>query len=214
MGSMRPPPLRPLPLRPPATVAPRSCSPTPVLPGSNECPAGGTRFSVGKDADGNGTLNDGEATITYACNGVAAQVMGWVNVTQPVEPFLQALANTGYVAESEQQVTIKLPAAPARNGLVRISGLGSGGWKVVQNEGQSIMVDNLPLPWKKHQSGRWASVASSGNGEILLAVEDLQEQYEQIHVSTRCRPQLERQAGDPGRFAEAAERAGHVLLVH
>ena len=185
-----------------------------LLPGSNECPSGGTKFSVGKDADGNGTLNDGEATITYACNGVAAQVMGWVNVTQPVEPFLQALANTGYVPDSEQQVTIKLPAAPARNDLVRISGLGSGGWKVVQNEGQSIVVDNLPVPWDKHLSGDWASVASSGNGEHPACRRGPGRAVRPDPCLYRCRPQLERQAGEPGGSAESAERAGHVHVVH
>ncbi len=74
------------------------------------------------------------------------------------------------------------------------------------------MVDNLPVPWDKHLSGDWASVASSGNGEILLAVEDRNDEpSDQIRVSTDAGLNWSVKPVSPDGFAEPAERTGHRL---
>jgi len=41
---------------------------TPEAAGTN-CPNGGQRIAVGVDANGNGALDDGEAAVSYVCNG-------------------------------------------------------------------------------------------------------------------------------------------------
>ena len=43
--------------------------------------------------------------------------MGWVNVT---DTSIQALADTGYLANNSAQVTITLPAAPAVSDVIKV----------------------------------------------------------------------------------------------
>lgn len=44
----------------------------------------------------------------------------------------------GYVANSVSEITFTLPASAAVGDSFRISGFGTGGWKIVQNSGQRI----------------------------------------------------------------------------
>ena len=60
----------------------------------------------------------------------------WQNVTGTSQ---QAQPNTGYLANNAAQVTITLPIAPHLGDLVRVSGIGAGGWKIAQNVGQSVV---------------------------------------------------------------------------
>ena len=114
--------------------------------------------------------SDDSATSPEATAPELARVLSWVDVTGT---SVQALSNTGYMADSAEQVTITLPAAPAAGDVVAINGVGTGGWKVAQNEGQSIVVENLPIPWTPHETVRnWNAVASSANGESLVALSD------------------------------------------
>lgn len=64
----------------------------------------------------------------------------WVNVTGTSQ---QAISNTGYLANNAAQVTITLPASPALGDIVRVSGIGAGGWKIAYNAGQSILTQNM-----------------------------------------------------------------------
>ena len=140
-------------------------------PAGANCPEGGTKLSVGTDADANGTLDATEATSTpsFVCNNAPARALGWIDVTGP---SIQALADTGYLANSAEQVTITLPAALDKGAVVHVNGLGKGGWKVAQNPGQSILVDNLPVPWIASGISRnWDAIASSASGDILLALD-------------------------------------------
>jgi hypothetical protein len=85
----------------------------------------------------------------------------------------QAQTNNGYIANSATLVTITLPASPNIGDLVRVSGAGTGGWKLAQNAGQSILGANLGLvgtAWTPRASTlNWRCVASSSDGTKLVA---------------------------------------------
>ena len=88
--------------------------------------------------------------------------------------FQQAQSNNGYVATDPGQVTITLPTAPNVGDVVRVSGIGAGGWKIAQNVGQSVLGANLGLAgsnWTARDANRnWFSIASSADGSKLAAV--------------------------------------------
>lgn len=99
----------------------------------------------------------------------------------------QAQPDNGYVATNDAQVTITLPLSIGIGQTVRVSGSGAGGWRISQNEGQSILVGGgikvtLPLPvWTARATNRdWQSVASSADGTKLVAVA----RSSQIYTST------------------------------
>lgn len=48
------------------------------------------------------------------------------------------VVNRGYVTNSASLITLTLPATAAVGDIVRVAGLGSGGWKIAQNAGQTI----------------------------------------------------------------------------
>ena len=130
-------------------------------------PMGSVMLAFALASCGGGGSGD-SATSPEATAPELARVLSWVDVTGT---SVQALSNTGYMANSAEQVTITLPAAPAAGDVVAINGVGTGGWKVAQNEGQSIVVENLPIPWTPHETVRdWNAVASSANGESLMAL--------------------------------------------
>jgi len=87
----------------------------------------------------------------------------------------QALPNTGYIVNNSAQVTITLPTSPNVGDIVRVSGMGSGGWKLAQNSGQSVLVGNVAAvsvgaTWTPQgPSGVWNGVASSADGSKLVA---------------------------------------------
>jgi len=96
----------------------------------------------------------------------------WINVTATTQ---QAASNTGYLANNAAQVTITLPPSPVVGDTVRVSGMGTGGWKIAQNAGQSVSTPNMPVAagvfWTPHDSNRvWKAVASSVDGTKLVAV--------------------------------------------
>lgn len=51
----------------------------------------------------------------------------------------QAAANTGYLADNAAVVTLTLPLSANAGDIVRVSGVGTGGWAVVPDAGQSIV---------------------------------------------------------------------------
>jgi hypothetical protein len=135
------------------------------------CTYGGQRISSGLDANNNGTLDPTEVASTkYICNGAG---INWVDVTGT---SVQAASNTGYLADNASQVAVTLPASPALGDVVRVSGVGGGGWRVAQNAGQSVITANLLGPsiasaWTPHDQNRiWYSVTSSTDGTTLAAV--------------------------------------------
>ena len=100
----------------------------------------------------------------------------------------QAQPNNGYAVNNASQVTITLPASPNVGDTVRISGLGTGGWKIAQNVGQSILGAGLNLSgvsWTPRDTARnWVSVACSSDGNKMVAVVGGQNNTGQIYTST------------------------------
>lgn len=139
--------------------------------GSN-CAYGGFLVQSGLDSDRNGTLDAAEVTSNfYVCNG-SPSGLSWTTLSSNV----QASANSGYIANHPStEVAITLPTNLNFGDVIRVKGAGTGtaGWKILQNAGQSIYVKNLPgdsvtmLP--RGPNTYWAAVASSANGQHLLA---------------------------------------------
>jgi len=146
-------------------------------PAGTNCTDGGKKVSVGKDSNHNNILDSAEITSSdYICNGAigpAGPGVTWVNVTTtPV----QAQANTGYLADMSTQVTITLPPSPTNGNIIQVAGIGSGGWKIAQNAGQSIITRNLPEAnigeyWTQRlASASFSAVASSVDGAKLVVL--------------------------------------------
>ena len=143
--------------------------------GSN-CANAGTRISAGPDTNHNNTLDAGEITATaYACNGAPGASMVWEELTSGP---IQAASGRGYLANGVDQIVITLPASPALGDEIQISGVGSGGWRVAQNAGQSIVTQPLNgggigTAWSVHgPSISWHALASSADGTRLVAAAD------------------------------------------
>ncbi len=63
----------------------------------------------------------------------------WVDVTGTTQ---QAVSNSGYLADNAALVTITLPATPAIGDIIKVTGIGAGGWKIVTNAGQFVISKN------------------------------------------------------------------------
>ena len=59
----------------------------------------------------------------------------WTNVTGTSQTMA---ANNGYTANNAGLVTLTLPTTAAYGTIIRVQGVGAGGWKIAQNAGQSI----------------------------------------------------------------------------
>jgi hypothetical protein len=122
---------------------------------------------------GIGTVNPAaklEVAGTVKANAFAGN---WEEVTGTAQ---QAVPNRGYLANHAAQVTITLPPAPAVGDVVRVTGVGAGGWKIAQNSGQGIRHWGIRDPgsvWIPRETNRdWWAVASSADGTKLVAVVD------------------------------------------
>ncbi len=105
-------------------------------PAGANCAYGGIKVTSGLDTNANGTLDPSEVSTTkYVCNGPG---INWVDVTGT---SVQAVPNTGYSADSAGQVTITLPASPAKDDVIQVSGIGAGGWAIAQAAGQAIIME-------------------------------------------------------------------------
>jgi len=148
----------------------------PEAAGAN-CAQGGQRVTLGTDTNGNGALDTAEVTSTrYLCNGAPAAELTWQAVTGPTT----ATAGGNYLATGGAQVTVTLPptAGLQIGDTVRVSGAGSGGWRVAQNAGQSILGLDLPVNYlsapsnwvQRSTSVGWEAAASSFDGRRLVAI--------------------------------------------
>jgi hypothetical protein len=94
---------------------------------------------------------------------------------ESVATSVTAIPNRGYMAAgNSSSVNITLPASlsVAAGDIVRVTGTGSAGWKVLANSGQAIAVKNIPLGflWTAHESFRpWFYLASSADGTKLVS---------------------------------------------
>jgi hypothetical protein len=99
------------------------------------------------DALGNISLTStgGTVAITGGLNSInlevtSAEGFSWVVVTTPTR---QMEPQTGYIANSASLITFTLPPVIAVGQSVAVVGLGSGGWSIVENAGQQIIVGRI-----------------------------------------------------------------------
>ncbi len=79
-----------------------------------------------------------------------------------VGPAQNVVANTSYTATSASSTAFALPATASVGDMVRVNGLGTGGWSL----------SNLAV-WTPRDSNRqWRSMASSADGSKLVAAVD------------------------------------------
>lgn len=139
-------------------------------PAGSHCTNGGTKISSGLDSNGNGALDASEITSTaYVCNA-ASSGLAWVSTGTATA--VQAVSNTGYIAANNSaQLVITLPTSPSVGDVVRVRGLGGGGWRIAQNAGQIINTDMPSLAgqgWTPRGAQWGAGVASSADGRKLV----------------------------------------------
>lgn len=77
------------------------------------------------DFGAGGTVNYGSGTLPWAAVAGTTQA---------------AAANTGYIIENASQTTVTLPATAAVGDIVAVAGLGTAGWILAANTGQTIQV--------------------------------------------------------------------------
>ena len=110
----------------------------------------------------------GTTTGTFAGSGTT----GFQTVADTSQ---NAAANTNYLLTNAALSTITLPSAPAVGDVVRINGVGAGGWQAMQNAGQSIVgagsnTGPAGATWTARAfSSAWAGVASSSDSSKLIA---------------------------------------------
>ena len=80
------------------------------------------------------TITSATGSITIAAT---AGAMAWVDVTGTT----QAMAiDTGYLANNAGLVTLTLPATAVQFSVMKVDGVGAGGWKIAQNANQKIIM--------------------------------------------------------------------------
>lgn len=134
----------------------------------------------------------------------------------------QAQPNNGYLAENGAQVTITLPTAPSVGDTVRVSGIGAGGWKIAQNEGQTILgldLDLIGIYWTPRQNNSmWRAVASSADGTKLVAAGHIEQIYTSIDSGVTWTPRelfrrwISVASSDNGIRLVAAEYNGRLYI--
>ncbi len=153
-------------------------------PAGANCVYGGSKITSGLDSNSNGALDPSEVSSTsYACNGApgangidgtSGAGLSWLEITAS---SVQASSNAGYLANSSSLVTVTLPVSPAIGDIVQVTGVGTGGWRIAQNAGQSVVTANLPgayvpagLDWTpKVTSQGFTDIASALDGVKLVA---------------------------------------------
>jgi hypothetical protein len=110
-------------------------------------------------------LNNSANTIagSFTGNGAGLTNLSGAVAWQTVAgAAVQGQRNSGYLLTNAQTVTLTLPVSPAEGDIVRVSGVGAGGWKIAQNAGQSVLTTSLGPPPLR-------AVASSADGTKLVA---------------------------------------------
>lgn len=90
---------------------------------------------LGTGTANNSTYLRGDNTWTNITTGST-----WTDVTGT---SAQMAADNGYIANNSALVNLTLPTVASKNSIIRIAGLGSGGWRISQNAGQQINYLNL-----------------------------------------------------------------------
>ncbi|HWD18092.1 MAG TPA: hypothetical protein VHB20_02345 [Verrucomicrobiae bacterium] len=102
-------------------------------------------------------------------------VPGAIASQLPSGTSVQAAPNTAYILTNSQTVTVTLPPAPQIGDIVRVAGIGLGGWILAQNDGQLAQARNLvnpSTPWDQLLSAKTLqgqTLSSSADGVHIIA---------------------------------------------
>jgi hypothetical protein len=95
---------------------------------------GGDPVAANLVAGSNIGITNSSGSITISASGFAG--FSWNVVTSSSQLML---TNNGYIANKSTLVTLTLPTTSAVGDELDIVGMGSGGWTIAQNSGQSIV---------------------------------------------------------------------------
>lgn len=123
---------------------------------------GGTPLAANITAGTGVTVTNGSNTITIAASGAG---MTW-NV--PTGTTQAAAVNNGYIANSNATgaCVITLPATAAVGSLIAVQGLGSEGWTLTANTGQTIQFGSIAST----SGGSWSSTNQYDSIWVICAV--------------------------------------------
>ncbi len=98
----------------------------------------------------------------------------WVEVTTP---SITAAPNKGYLVNSDSLVSITLPTTIEVGDIIEITGIGLGGWKIIQSDSQTIIdpenPDFIGHYWEARATNRnWSAISASSDGSKLIASVD------------------------------------------
>jgi photosystem II stability/assembly factor-like uncharacterized protein len=107
--------------------------------------------------------------------GEQGSSLKWV-ITNATDVAVNAEPNTSYfVTNNTEEVVVTLPANAQPGQAVRVEGFGQGGWKIAQNDKQTVKLGVMPgETWTEQATDAkrlWAAVASSADGSRLLAAQ-------------------------------------------
>lgn len=88
----------------------------------------------------------------------------WINVTSLTQDME---GDNGYVANNAGQVVFTLPATAAFGQRIRVAGYGSGGWQILFNAAQNVIVGNVVATTA---TGTISSVSQYDQIELLCVV--------------------------------------------
>jgi hypothetical protein len=100
-----------------------------------------------------------------AAAGGVGGVSSWTNVTGTSQTMA---ANSGYAANNASLCTLTLPTTAAQFTVIRVQGVGAGGWKIAQNASQSINIGNQTTT--SGTGGSLASTNANDSIELLCTV--------------------------------------------
>jgi hypothetical protein len=104
------------------------------------------------------SISNGAGSITINGSGLG---MTWTVVTGTS----QAMAvNNGYFSNNAGTVTFTLPSTAAVGSVLSVSGLGAGGWTIVENTGQNINFGSIATTTTS------GSLSSSNKGDCVTMV--------------------------------------------
>jgi hypothetical protein len=101
--------------------------------------------------------------LMIAATGLAG--IGWNHITGT---SVSMSANAGYVFDNSGLVTGTLPSTAAFGSIIYLQGLGAGGWKIIQNIGQSIVIS--PSSATTTSSGYIASTGQYDAAALVCVV--------------------------------------------
>jgi hypothetical protein len=136
----------------------------------------GTNTFTGDNAF-NGANNFTNRANNFTGSFFGNGLVGWNLVSNNA---VQAMIDHGYVLTSGQFTTVTLPSAASVSvgDIVRISGAGTGGWRVQANTNQSFLGNfssfrNSPWVVSSVGGGQWYSLAASADGTRMYAAGSL-----------------------------------------